>query len=56
MNQQALKDLAGHLDATLGDYIQSSKIVHDELTLEIRSALDNFLSDTDRLVKQFFEK
>ena len=36
MNQQALKDLAGHLDATLGDYIQSSKIVHGELTLEIR--------------------
>ncbi len=36
MNQQALKDLAGHLDATLGDYMQSSKIVHDELTLEIR--------------------
>ncbi|SVE60940.1 uncharacterized protein METZ01_LOCUS513794, partial [marine metagenome] len=36
MNQQALKDLAGHLDTTLGDYMQSSKIVHDELTLEIR--------------------
>ena len=36
MNQQALKDLAGHLDTTLGDYIQSSKIVHGELTLEIR--------------------
>jgi NADH-quinone oxidoreductase subunit C len=36
MNQQALKDLAGHLDATIGDYIQSSKIVHGELTLEIR--------------------
>jgi NADH-quinone oxidoreductase subunit C len=35
MNEQALKDLAGHLDATLGDYIQSSKIVHGELTLEI---------------------
>ena len=37
MNQQALKDLAGHLDTTLGDYIQSSKIVHGELTLEIRA-------------------
>ena len=35
MNQQALKDLAGHLDTRLGDYIQSSKIVHGELTLEI---------------------
>jgi len=36
MDQQALKDLAGHLAATLGDYIQSSKIVHGELTLEVR--------------------
>ena len=36
MNQQALKDLAGHLDATLGDYVQSSKLAHGELTLEIR--------------------
>ncbi len=35
MNQQALKELAGHLDTTLGDYIQSSKIDHGELTLEI---------------------
>jgi NADH-quinone oxidoreductase subunit C len=36
MDKQALKDLAGHLDVTLGDYIQASKIAHGELTLEIR--------------------
>ena len=38
MDQQALKDLAGHLDATHGDYIQSSEIVHGELSLSIRVA------------------
>ena len=36
MNIQALKDLATHLDATLGDYIQSSTIALGELSLEIR--------------------
>ena len=36
MDQQALKDLEAHLDATLGDYIQSSTITHGELTLEVR--------------------
>ena len=36
MDHQALKDLEAHLDATLGDYIQSSTITHGELTLEVR--------------------
>ncbi len=36
MDQQALKELAAHLDATLGDYLQSSNIALGELTLEIR--------------------
>ncbi len=45
MDQQALKDLAGHLDATLGDYIQSSKVVHGELTLEIR------VESVERIIK-----
>ena len=36
MDQQALKDLEAHLDATLGDYIQSSTIARGELTLEVR--------------------
>ena len=36
MDHQALKDLDAHLDATLGDYIQSSTITHGELTLEVR--------------------
>ena len=36
MDHQALKDLEAHLDATLGDYIQSSAITHGELTLEVR--------------------
>jgi NADH-quinone oxidoreductase subunit C len=35
MNQQALKELAGHLDATLGDYLQSSGITRGELTLHV---------------------
>ena len=38
MDQQALKDLAGHLDATHGDYIQLSEIAHGELSLSIRVA------------------
>ena len=33
MNQEALTDLARHLDAALGDYIQSSETVHGELTI-----------------------
>jgi len=33
MDQQALTDLTRHLDAALGDYIQSSEVVHGELTL-----------------------
>ena len=37
MDQQALKDLAGHLGATLGDYLQSSQIAHGELTLRVRA-------------------
>ena len=36
MDHQVLKDLEAHLDATLGDYIQSSTITHGELTLEVR--------------------
>ena len=36
MDHQALKDLEAHLDATLGDYVQSSTITHGELTLEVR--------------------
>ena len=36
MDHQALNDLEAHLDATLGDYIQSSTITHGELTLEVR--------------------
>ena len=36
MDHQALKDLEAHLDATLGNYIQSSTITHGELTLEVR--------------------
>ena len=35
MDQQALKDLASHLDATLGDYLQSSEARHGELTLRV---------------------
>jgi NADH-quinone oxidoreductase subunit C len=33
MDQQALKDLARHLDSTLGDYLQSSAVENGELTL-----------------------
>ncbi|MBT3627048.1 MAG: NADH-quinone oxidoreductase subunit C [Rhodospirillaceae bacterium] len=35
MDQQALKDLANHLDTTLGDYLQSSEIRLGELTLRV---------------------
>lgn len=35
MDQQALKDLANHLDATLGDYLQSSEVRYGELTLRV---------------------
>ncbi len=33
MDQQALTELARHLDAALGDYLQSSEVVHGELNL-----------------------
>ena len=33
MDQQALTDLARHLDSALGDYLQSSKTINGELTL-----------------------
>ncbi len=37
MDQQALKDLANHLDATLGDYLQSTEVRYGELTLRVHS-------------------
>lgn len=44
MDQQALKDLASHLDATLGDYLQSSQIAREELTLQVHAeALERIL-------------
>jgi len=37
MDHQALKDLAAHLDATLGDYLQGVHIAQGELTLQVHA-------------------
>lgn len=37
MDQRALTELASHLDATLGDYLQSCEMCRGELTLEVRA-------------------
>ena len=37
MDQRALTELASHLDATLGDYLQSCETCRGELTLEVRA-------------------